>query len=144
MWNKKVTQIMTDNVITVNENDTLEEVYALLKDNNIHHIPVVNQDLEMLGIISYQDIVKLFHPSTAYNHPTGWEKTKFYLRTLLAKEVMTEHVFGLSSDSYLKDAAHLLMENQFHCIPILHEKRVVGMITPLDLIRYSLLENQTI
>lgn len=142
MWSTNVTTVMTENVITVHENTTLTEVYNQLKQHKIHHIPVVNDQMEMTGIISYQDIVQLFHPSTVYNHPKGWEKTDDFLDTLLAKEVMTKEVFGLTPESKMEEAANLLMKNEFHCVPILHKKRVVGIITTLDIIQYTMLTSQ--
>ena len=144
MWTTNVTNVMTKNVITVHEDTCLTEVYSILKENVIHHIPVVNDQKEMTGIISFQDIVQLFHPSTVYNHPKGWEKTNHVLETLLAKEVMTKEVFGLPPTSKMKDAAKLLMRNDFHCVPILLKKRVVGMITTLDIIHYTMLETQEV
>lgn len=142
MWSTNVTKVMTENVITIHENTTLTEVYNKLKEYKIHHIPVINDQKEMTGIISYQDIVQLFHPSTVYDHPQAWDKTKYFLDTLLAKEVMTKEVFGLTTESKMEDAANLLMKNQFHCVPVLQDKRVVGIITTLDIIHYTMLVSQ--
>jgi len=139
MWKSKVTQVMTEDVITVHADTSLNVVFELLKENNIHHIPVVNDNKEIVGIISYQDVMQLLHPSTKFNHPNGWLKTKGFLETLLAKEVMTKEVFSLTPESEMQEAAKLLLRNDFHCVPIIHNKQVVGIITPLDIIRYTLL-----
>ncbi len=130
-----VSDVMTKNVITAKENTTIEEVFEKLKDNHIHHIPIVNEQEEIVGLISYQDVVKLFHPSTTYNHPQGWLKTKGFLQSLLAKEIMTKNIYSLNPDSQLSDAIELLLENQFHCIPIISNKKILGMLTPFDIIK---------
>lgn len=144
MWNTNVTKVMTENVITIHEDTCLLKVYKQLKENKIHHIPVVNDQNEMTGIISFQDIVQLFHPSSVYDHPKAWDKTKHVLETLLAKEVMTKEVFGLTPTSKMKEAAQLLLRNDFHCVPILHNRQVVGMITTIDIIRYTMLTTQEV
>ena len=50
--NIKLSQIMSTDLVTVKPNDTLEKVDQIFKQNEFHHIPVVDDNQELLGIIS--------------------------------------------------------------------------------------------
>jgi CBS domain-containing protein len=51
-----IEQIMTKNVITANPDWTLKECSIHMQGHNIHHLPVVNESRELLGIISVTDL----------------------------------------------------------------------------------------
>jgi CBS domain-containing protein len=53
----KVSEIMTTPFITVNQHFTLKEVAGLMKEKNIHHLPVVNDTGELIGMISATDFL---------------------------------------------------------------------------------------
>ena len=62
-------------------------------------------------------------------------------RTLLVREVMVDAVFRLSPGHTIADAYDAFKKGRFRAIPIVEDGVLVGLITPLDLIRY-LLEDQ--
>jgi len=134
MWTKKVGEVMSREIITCNVNAIVESIYDLMKENRIHHMPIVNDNNEFVGIISYLDIMRLFDSETIFDSPGGWRRTKATLKALIAEEVMTKYVFSLQHDATIKDAVDLLNANQFHSIPVLKGKQIIGIITPIDII----------
>lgn len=52
-----VKEIMTENVVTVSPQTTVEEAMALMTDKRIRHLPVVEED-KLVGVISIGDLVK--------------------------------------------------------------------------------------
>ena len=56
---EKVGEIMTKNVITVRENDTLLRAAEVLKENRVAGAPVLNEQDELVGIISETDVLKI-------------------------------------------------------------------------------------
>ena len=56
---KKLHLVMNRNLTTASENDTLNEAVLLFHDNHISCLPIVNDKMEPLGIISWRDILKV-------------------------------------------------------------------------------------
>ena len=54
--NKKVSQVMSKNVITINPEQEISEALGLMKENKIKRIPVIDDQKKLIGIISMRDI----------------------------------------------------------------------------------------
>ena len=52
MNNTKLSEIMTTNIVTVGPNDSMELVENIFNNNKFHHLPVVDEDEKLLGILS--------------------------------------------------------------------------------------------
>jgi acetoin utilization protein AcuB len=67
----KAEDIMTRNVVIINSNDKIGVAAEIFLENYFHAIPIVNDDSELVGIVSSYDIVKLFfheaYPSQELN-----------------------------------------------------------------------------
>ena len=59
LMQKKVHQVMTRNIVTAQENQTLNEAVLLLHDNHISCLPVINEQNEPIGIITWRDLLKV-------------------------------------------------------------------------------------
>lgn len=65
----RVSQIMKKNVPTIKKNVLLEEAARVMRDDNLHVLPVVDDENHVVGIITYKDIFKAFIDMTGYNDP---------------------------------------------------------------------------
>lgn len=65
----RVSQIMKKNVPTIKKNVLLEEAARIMRDDNLHVLPVVDDENHVVGIITYKDIFKAFIDMTGYNDP---------------------------------------------------------------------------
>ncbi len=131
----QITEAMSTGIITVGPDTELTKVKDLFLRKNIHHIPVTNHR-KLLGMISKTDL--LYHmrgPIECRNR--GDIGNKDLLEKYCAKDIMTERVGKLKSRDKIGDAVEVFRENFFHAIPIVDEDKLVGMITPIDLINYS-------
>jgi len=69
---KPVTEIMTrDNLITAREGITLEEAENILQQYKIEKLPIVNADHQLVGLITYKDILKRKHHPNACKDAFG-------------------------------------------------------------------------
>lgn len=64
-----VGEIMTRQEITVQEDTLLEEAATLMKNNNVTVLPVLDDEKQIVGIVTYKDIFKALIDSTGYNDP---------------------------------------------------------------------------
>lgn len=129
-----VSHIMTKQVVTVQENDTLEDVVAIFKNNRMRHLPVL-KGTKIAGMISSNDINRLTFGRLFENQDASDEAI---LKMLTISQVMTHKVVSVSSDTSIREVAELFAEAEFHSLPVVDNDSLVGIITTTDVIRYML------
>ncbi|MBL7820026.1 MAG: CBS domain-containing protein [Saprospiraceae bacterium] len=122
--NETVQEIMVRDVICVNPTDTLQKVKELLINNRIHHVPVVETDMKLVGIITTYDLFKL-----AVDH-------KDYPTTKVGN-VMTKILATIEPIDKVGTAAEVFMEHLFHALPVVENGKLVGIVTSFDVLRYE-------
>jgi CBS-domain-containing membrane protein len=133
-----INEIMTRDVITVAPTDNMTVVDELFKNNNIHHLPVVNENEKVVGLVSSTDYHKLLNTFTFFINDKSEAYNKAILRSLLVQDVMTKHVATLQSDATVMVAAGIFNENLFHAIPVVNNDGMLeGIITTFDLLNYA-------
>ena len=140
----EVKHIMTTDLITADPDEVIDSVKHKLISNHIQHIPVVD-DKKILGIISKGDIHRMEHHFTLFQSEKALESNRQIFSTILASEIMTKTLVKLKDTDSASIAVDIFRENMFHALPVVNEKdHLVGMITPLDLLRYSFDEVKSI
>jgi CBS domain-containing protein len=133
-----VGQIMTTNVLFVKPEDTMDRVGDIFRMNNIHHIPVIDVEGKVAGIISQSDFHKILHGFTLFKTEKSEEYNKAILRSLLVREVMTKQVATLNPNDSIMVAAGYFKENLFRAIPVVDkQKKLVGIVTTYDMLNYA-------
>jgi CBS domain-containing protein len=121
----KIKSVMTTAVITAKKTDTLRHIQALMKENYITGLPIV-EDRRLLGIISVDDII------TALDHG--------YIDDLAEKR-MTKNVIVLEDDMPLSFAITYLNKYRYGRFPVLNKDReLVGLLSSKDVIKALLVE----
>ena len=134
----EVKHIMTTDLITADPDETIDAVRHKLIANHIQHIPVV-EGKKILGIISKGDIHRMEHHFTLFQSEKALESNRQIFSTILAAEIMTKSLVKLKDTDSATIAVDLFRENMFHALPVVNDKdQLVGMITPIDLLRYAL------
>lgn len=136
-----IAHIMTREVFFVHPNDTMQRVDEIFKMHNIHHVPVIDGESHVVGIISKSDYLKILHGFTLFKTAKSEEYNKAILRSLLVEEVMTKQVAALSPDDTVDVAAGYFRENLFHAIPVVdRQKKLVGIVTTFDMLNFAFME----
>ncbi len=126
-----VENIMSTDVFTLGRNDKLSVADDLMKQRRIRHIPVLNSDGELCGILSQRDLFRgILLRSLGY----GSRVEQTMLDSLSIKDAMHDEVFTTSPESTLSDAADLMLSNKIGCLPVVDGKRLVGMISEADFV----------
>jgi acetoin utilization protein AcuB len=132
-----VKHIMTTDLVTADPDEVLDSVKHKLISNHIQHIPVV-EGKKILGIISISDMRRMEHHFTLFKSEKALESNRQIFSTILASEVMTKSLVKLKDTDTASIAVDLFRENLFHALPVVNDKdHLVGMITPLDLLKYA-------
>lgn len=118
-------ELMTHPVISVTADYPLKSSIALLQKHNFHHLPIVDENKRLKGIVSDRDIMRyrLQHP----NSP---------LEIITIGEVMTQRVISAALSTEIRAIADVLCQRNFSAMPITDEQqRVVGMLSRSDILK---------
>lgn len=130
-----ISTIMTENVVTLKKNDSLETAERLFKHHRIRHIPVVT-DHVVIGMLSYTDLLRISFADAVGVDDNDVESMVYNMFTI--EQVMKRNLVSVSPSSSIKEVAELLAEKEFHALPVVHRNKLVGIVTTTDLIKYLL------
>lgn len=120
-----VLDFMTKDLVTVRESDDLALAESLLRLGGIRHLPVV-RDRKLVGILTQRDVLRSGASGTAG------------ARELPVSEVMTRDPTAVRPKTGLAQAARLMLERKFGCLPVCEEDgTLVGIVTEADFVRFA-------
>ncbi len=123
---------MTPNPVTVTPDTFLVEAMRIVDERGFRHLPVVDRKGRPVGIITRTDLLNASpSPATALSV----SEVNYLLANLRIKEVMTSPVVTVSEDAPLEDAARVMVENKFGCLPVTSAGKLVGVITETDIFK---------
>ena len=124
-----VDEIMTRKVITVKPGDTLHKAQSLMVKNSIRHLPVLQKN-KLEGIITESDIRGAFVNNTTISSRVPVLDPK----QMLVKGFMTCNPQTVEPDANIEDAALLIHKNKIASLPVVHNDKLVGIISILDML----------
>jgi acetoin utilization protein AcuB len=127
----RVCEWMTEPVISIKPEDSLQDAEALMRQYRIRHLPVVQRGA-LVGIVSDRDIQSAL-PSPATALSVG--EIRFYLASLHVVHVMTRQVVTVTPHTFLAEAVRLLCQRRLGALPVLDQGAVVGILTTTDLMK---------
>jgi len=127
-----VSDLMRTEPKTVGRNDRLIEADRLMEMERIRHLPVVDDDGKLAGIVSQRDV--LFN-ALVRALGFGTKAKDHTLESLRAKDVMVDQVVTTTPDARLSRAASLMSQMKVGCLPVLDGDRLVGILTESDVVR---------
>lgn len=128
-----IDELMTRDLVTVNEDTPIEEVFSVFAKNPYHILPVVNKKQELAGIIDLDTILEILllclMPRERYTLLTARKSLGEN-----AKDVMITHPVTVPLKSTLKDVSDLMMKNRFDHICVSEDGKLVGILSKRDLV----------
>lgn len=116
--------VMKCGLLTIKPETPVYEAVEILATRNITGLPVVDDYMNLVGIVSEKDMLKLLYDPTV--KPGTTEK------------FMTKDVVSFNQDDSLFDICNCLISNRFRRVPILNQGKVIGIISRADIIVYIL------
>ncbi len=136
---RAVADLMTKEVVTLVANDTLNVADDVMGLARIRHMPVVDEDGLVVGLISQRD---LFRGALARALGYGEFAQQKLLGILHVKDVMSSDVLTISPTATLIDAAKTMTDRKIGCLVVVEEERLAGILTEGDFVRLVLSEDQ--
>jgi acetoin utilization protein AcuB len=131
----EVRAVMQPVVMTVRANHSCFEAAVRMRRSNVHHLPVLNDDGELQGVITDRDLRSFLFGTLADTEPDGAVNVETVLRDRLVRDVMSAPAITVSPEVPLAVAVRLMAKRKIGSIPVLEDKRLVGIVTETDLIR---------
>jgi acetoin utilization protein AcuB len=129
-----VSRSMTRRVITAGPEATIFEIQKLMSENRIRHVPVVDEDNKLVGIVSDRDLRSAL-PFRYFQEDIGLQE-KAKLQGLRAKDIMTRKVFTISPGYTIQDALLMIQNAKVGALPVVDEQgRLKGILSVRDLLR---------
>ena len=128
-----ISEIMTKNVVTLKNEDTLEYAERMFKTHNIRHIPVV-KDKAIVGMLSYTDLMRISFADAVDDDEHTVDTVVYNMFSI--EQVMASNVVSVTSTNTVKDVAQLLSRREFHALPVVDDGKLVGIVTTTDLMNF--------
>lgn len=122
---KKVGQIMTTQLYTAYAEDTAELTLNIMHWKNIHHLPIVDKNGALVGVLTASHVRKYRTQNSDFNPETT------------VSEIMVKALHTATNTTLISDAVELMKTNEIGCLPVLQKGHLVGIITIEDVIKFA-------
>ncbi len=137
----KIKHVVSSDVITINQNATYREAANILYHSKISGAPVVDNDGNLVGMLSEKDLFKVLYPyeSSFSTNPEMYldfemrENKIDEIKDRPIREYMTKQVFTVNSETPILKAGGLMLAKGIHRLPVLDEGKLVGIVSREDI-----------
>ena len=140
----KVSELMTEKVLTIGPEAPIRDVAQILVANGISGLPVCDIEGRVLGVVSEGDILYKEHdPADGHTGgPLGWiiegapiARNLVKAKALTARKAMTSPAITIAPYESVSQAARIMCEFRVNRLPVVQNEKLVGIVTRGDLVR---------
>ena len=131
MHRLKVRDLMSTELITLDEDEDLDLADEIMRLGRIRHLPVVRGS-ELVGLVTHRDLLRAQVSVFADLSP---DETHELNRRIRVREIMNRQVRTIDPDATALEAARLMRTNHFGCLPVVEKGRLVGILTEADFVQ---------
>lgn len=144
---RRVGNIMTTDVVKVNPETSVNQIARLMSDRQISGLPVVDDNGQVLGVITELDMIvrntrfkipaffTILDAIIYLERPSQVRKRLEHMLGTTAREIMSSPAFTVSPEATLEELAELMVERRMNPIPVVKANRLVGIVSRSDIIR---------
>jgi len=134
---KKVKDIMTRDLTSVTEDTPLKDVAEILSLRGVNGIPVVNMNNEVTGWISERDLITSIFPEkvkienpdvVSFTNLSSVVKKLTQMGEAMVKDYLSKKYFPVTEELSAADVAELMLHNNLKRVPVVRNKRLVGVV----------------
>ena len=126
----KASDIMQTNLITVKQDTPAPEAINILGENGITVLPVVDDDMTLIGLVSEKDVLNM-----AYRIMTDTIGDPIMSQTV--GDIMTKEIVSFRPDDSLADVCQCFMNRPFRRVPVVDNGKVIGVVSRKDVIHHA-------
>jgi CBS domain-containing membrane protein len=126
---------MSTDVFVLYAEDSLLIAEEMMQWKRIRHIPVVDRESTLQGLITHRDILRA-SISTIAELSSGERRAA--QAGIMLQEIMCTDVFTVGPDADIKGAARVMFEEKIGCLLVVQDRQLVGILTEADFLKYVL------
>lgn len=143
----KVRDIMTTEVVSVKKETSIRELAELFTKHRVGSVPVVDESGNLIGIVTESDLIeqdKSLHIPTVISlfdwviyleSEKKFEKELQKMTGQTVGDIYTDTAEMVTPDTPVSEVADLMTSKKLHALPVVEGKRLVGIVSRIDLIR---------
>ncbi len=120
--------IMSTDLVTIGPGESLEAARRLMHDRRIHHLPVVNDAGNLVGLLTLTNVL------AATDSFLRDEDSKLHPEEIPISDVMVTEVITVDEHAGIRQAALFLEKHRIGCLPVVTDGRLKGIITDTDFV----------
>ena len=125
----KVRDIMTTELFFLTSDQKIDLAGDIMEWHHLRHIPVVGKDRELLGLVTHRDLLRT-SISVLAGFPKDEERELQHEITI--ESVMKKDIQTTTPDTDLRQAASIMIDGKFGCLPVLEGGKLLGIVTEAD------------
>jgi len=129
----KVSKIMTRNPVITHPDLSMTDARSLMDREKVGHIPVLNKNMELVGLVTRADLLKA-GPSSATSLDVY--EISYLLSKLTVEKVMEKNVITVHENEVVEEAARIMADNSIGCLPVLNDSLLTGIITDKNIFHF--------
>jgi CBS domain-containing protein len=142
-----VADIMTKEVVTVKGSTTVREMAEIFDKMGFGSLPLVDGDGNLSGIVTASDLIEqgrplhiptvisLFDWVIPLESEQSLERDLKRITAQTAAELASKDVVTVAATDLVSTAAEIMSSRKLHALPVLAGKKLVGMVSRIDIIR---------
>ena len=131
----KVKEVMSKNVVSVGKDTILIDLESLFEKHKVHHLPVVDDNGQVVGIVSHSDMLLIKEWGTDSKAKGIDARNNILLRSNLVSDIMTADPLTIGEEEKIGKCVEFFLENNFKCLPVVDSNKLLrGIITTYDLL----------
>ena len=145
VYKRRVKNIFTKDTVNLNAEDTIHEALALMGENRVSALPVVDRNNHCVGILSTSDLVDMTRDTEEDLRELNYvdllskrflvDKLANSLGTESVQTFMSESVVTVGLETLITSAAQLMLRNHVHHLPVVDSKdRLLGIVSTMDIL----------
>lgn len=123
---------MTPNPICGRPEMSVMDAQKIMRENNIRHLPIVDQDERLVGIVTQRALMQVVPADMSKFGPFV---INYIVAKLKAQNVMVKNVITIQEDVTIEEAARIMSDKKIGCLPVMRQGDLVGIISDNDLFR---------
>ena len=132
---KNISTIMTVSPVVANPSNKFSQVLRLFTEFPVHHLPIVDDDNKLIGIISTNDLPKVFLALANKPEPVPMS-LNLIDNEIKITDLMTPNPITISSSDSISKAAEIFASKRFMALPVVDNGTLIGIVSLKDVIGY--------
>jgi CBS domain-containing membrane protein len=133
----RVRDLMSTEIFVLYVDDNLLLAEEMMQLKRIRHVPVVDREGNLQGLITHRDILRVSISTIAELSSGERREAQASIRLW---DIMRTHVLTISPDADIRSAARVMLDKKIGCLLVVAYRQLLGILTEADFLKYVLKE----